>query len=67
MESGSSESGSRGELEFVKNSMKYYRAKVTRIQNFVNDSIDNMTLESKYEYIGELNNLKSKLQKYNDE
>ena len=67
MESGSSESGSRVELEFVKNSRKYYRAKVTRIQNFVNDNINNMTLESKYEYIEELNNLKSKLQKYNEE
>ena len=67
MESGSSESGYRVELEFVKNTGKYYRAKVTRIQNFVNDNINNMTLESKYEYIEELNNLKFKLQKYIEE
>lgn len=55
------------ELKFIRTSRKYYRAKVTRLHNFVIAHQDNLTLEAKQGYKDDLLNTKHKLDMYNDD
>lgn len=54
------------DMEFLKNSRRYYRQKLTRTHAFIGENIGNMTLQGKLEYLEEIKTIRIRLTKMND-